>query len=68
MTEVYVAPRTNPGERQGNWAVRTSGEIISNHRKKSAAKRKGRKEAKKRDTTLTIQKENGEIQEVRNYD
>lgn len=61
---VYVVNRATPGQNKGDWAVRTGNKIISNHRKKSAAKKKARTEARKRDTYVRVQKANGRWEET----
>jgi len=60
---IYVVNRTKPGQNQGDWAVRTGNKIISQHRLKKRAVKRGRREASKRNTGLRIQKANGKWQE-----
>jgi len=68
--KVHVTPRD-----RGKWAVKVSGNSRANstHRKKSAAKRKARKKAKKiarsgrGKAELVIHKSNGAIQKKHSY-
>ena len=48
---------------QGNqWVVRVFSTVVSNHRKKSRAKQRGRKEANKRGVPLFVHRADGTFQ------
>jgi len=48
---------------QGNqWVVRAYGRVVSNHRKKSRAKQRGREEANKRGVPLFVHRSDGTFQ------
>lgn len=66
-TKVYVVNRPKPGQERGDWAVRLSNKIISHHRKKTTAVKKGRTEARKRGGILQVQKMNGQWETIANY-
>lgn len=52
----------------GKWKVQAGKKIVSSHRKKSVAVKKGKKLAKKnKPCSLYIQKRNGRMQEKRVY-
>ena len=60
------------GQRRGDWLVKNGagrgGRNISRHRKKSTAVSRGRREAKKRNTTLKVQNaRTGQIKTVASY-
>lgn len=69
---IYVAIDARGGQRSGDWVVKNGagrgGRIISRHRKKSTAKKRARKEARKRNTDLRVQNAStGQYKTVRNY-
>lgn len=59
---ILVEIDSGAGQRGGDWIVRNGagGEILSRHRKKSAAMRAARREARQRDTDIREQKRNGQ--------
>jgi len=60
---IYVVNHRQPGQTQGDWAVKTEGgRIISKHRLKKRAMKKARREARKRDCGLRVQASNGKFQ------
>lgn len=53
---IYVKADPTAGQRSGDWKVTTDGgRTISRHRKKSAAKRRARQEARERGESVRIQ-------------
>lgn len=53
---IYVKSDPKSGQRSGDWIVTTDGgRTISRHRKKGAAKRKAKREARKRNTNVRFQ-------------
>lgn len=56
---IYVEHDPTRDQRRGDWVVKNGagrgGRIISRHRTKRKAKRRGRKEASKRNTDLHVQ-------------
>lgn len=65
---VMVKSSPKSGQSTGDWVVAVNGSHVSRHRKKSVAKRKARKRAKKRGDVLKVQKSNGRFGEVTSYD
>lgn len=64
---VFVVNRPKPSQTKGDWAVKNGRRILSHHRLKRRAVSKARKLAKKKGTTLKVQKANGRWGEIRNY-
>jgi len=60
---IYVVSSPQPGQVKGDWAVRSRGKIYSHHRKKETAIKEARKVARKRDSTVMIQKTDGTFSE-----
>ncbi|MEF8847616.1 MAG: DUF2188 domain-containing protein [Candidatus Thermoplasmatota archaeon] len=56
---IYVVNATQPGQVKGDWGVKDQGKIISHHRTKENAIKKARKEARKKDATVLVQKTDG---------
>ena len=56
---IYVVSRPQPGQKRGDWAVRSHGKIFSHHRKKRNAVQAARKIAKEKNATVLIQKTDG---------
>lgn len=63
-TVVYVVPEPEPSQTRGDWAVKAGNRILSHHRLKSRAVKRARKEAKKRNTYIRVQKSNGKYQKT----
>lgn len=61
---VTVSPLPDGTSMRGNWQVKVSGSRVSKHRKKAAAKRRAKSEAKDGDT-LKIKRLDGTTQDVR---
>lgn len=66
---ILVEVQKGAGQRGGDWIVRNGagGTIISRHRKKSAAKRRARREARKRNTNLRVQNTRGQWSQGPSY-
>jgi len=64
MASVKVKPLPDGTSLRGSWQVTVSGSRVSKHRKKSAAKRRAKREASSGDT-LTITRLDGTIQDKR---
>jgi hypothetical protein len=56
---VYVVSNPQPGERRGDWAVRTHGKIYSHHKTKENAIKAARKIAIKKKATVLVQNTDG---------
>jgi len=64
MASVKVMPLPDGTSLRGSWQVKKSGRRVSKHRKKSAAKRRAKREAMSGDK-LFIYRKNGTQQDVR---
>ena len=62
MATIRVQPLPDGTSMRGNWQVKKSGRRVSKHLKKSAAKRRARREAMDGDE-LVIHRTNGSIQD-----
>ncbi len=49
------------------WVVKANGRTVSTHRLKKRAVESGRREARKKNTTLRIQRRDGTFQTTRSY-
>lgn len=58
---IYVVCRPKPGQNTGDWCVRMHGKILSSHKLKSAAVKRARVEARKRNYSVMIQNKNGKF-------
>jgi len=56
---IYIVSKPQPGQVQGDWAVRGHRKIYSHHRKKVTAIKTARKIAKERNATVLIQNTDG---------
>ncbi len=56
---IYVVSKPQPGQKKGDWAVRSHGKIYSHHRLKKSAIKEARKIAIKKDATVMVQKTDG---------
>lgn len=56
---IYVVSKPQPGQKKGDWAVRSHGKIYSHHRLKKIAIKEARKIAIKKNATVMIQKTDG---------
>lgn len=64
MATVTVAPLPDGTDMRSNWQVKKSGRRVSTHTKKSAAKRRAKREASSGDT-LKIKRTEGTVQDTR---
>jgi len=67
--EIRVTHSPDPNK-PSNWMVRSSGQIISSHRKKSAAKRKAKKKGRNSSgaVEVVIETKDGKIQSQTEYE
>lgn len=64
---VTVVSNPSAGQRRGDWEVRSNGNRVSTHRKKSTAKKKARKHARARDGQVRVQNQDGTFRTVASY-